>query len=94
MITANPDIKVIDFTNDIDFVIIGCDGIWDCLTNQEACDFVKEKLNAEGANPYEVKLSSILESMMDKICATDIYNETGVGCDNMTCMIIQFKKNN
>ena len=29
MITANPDIKVVDFTSDIDFVIIGCDGIWD-----------------------------------------------------------------
>ena len=44
MITANPDIKVVDFTNDMDFVIIGCDGIWDCLKNQEACDFVKERL--------------------------------------------------
>ena len=44
-------------------------------------------------NPNQIKLSGILESMMDRICATDIYNETGVGCDNMTCMIIQFKKN-
>ena len=90
MITSNPDIKIEDFSNDVDFIIIGCDGIWDCLTNQEACDIVKEKLNVN--NPYSVKLSGILEEMMDKICATDIYNETGVGCDNMTCMIIQFKK--
>ena len=43
MIAANPDIKV-DFTSDIDFVIIGCDGIWDCLKNQEACDFVSQRL--------------------------------------------------
>ncbi len=27
MITANPEIKVVDFDKDIDFVIIGCDGI-------------------------------------------------------------------
>ena len=40
MITADPDIKIIDYSKDIDFVIIGCDGIWDCLSNQEACDFV------------------------------------------------------
>ena len=44
MITANPDIKIVDFKDDIDFVIIGCDGIWDCLQNQEACDFVSKRL--------------------------------------------------
>ena len=87
MITANPDIKVVDFTNDIDFVIIGCDGIWDCLKNQEACDFVKERLN----NP-EKKISQIVEEMLDSIVAKDLYNETGVGCDNMTCVVIVFKK--
>ena len=88
MITANPDIKVVDFTNDIDFVIIGCDGIWDCLTNQEACDFVSKRLKE---NPDQ-KISKIIEEMLDEICAQDLYNETGVGCDNMTCEVIVFKK--
>ena len=88
MITANPDIKVINFTNDIDFVIIGCDGIWDCLKNQEACDFVSKRLKD---NP-DIKISKIVEEMMDEIVAKDLYNETGVGCDNMTCIVIVFKK--
>ena len=88
MITANPDIKVVDFTNDIDFVIIGCDGIWDCLKNQEACDFVINKLRD---NP-DIKISKIVEDMLDSIVAKDLYNETGVGCDNMTCIVIVFKK--
>ena len=88
MITANPDIKVVDFTNDMDFVIIGCDGIWDCLKNQEACDFVKERLKK---NP-DIKISKIIEEMLDSIVAKDLYNETGVGCDNMTCIVIVFKK--
>ena len=90
MITANPDIKVVDFTNDIDFVIIGCDGIWDCLKNQEACDFVSKKLKD---NP-EIQISKIVEDMLDTIVAKDLYNETGVGCDNMTCVVIVFKKGN
>ena len=89
MITANPDIKVIDYEKDIEFVIIGCDGIWDCLKNQEACDFVTKKLKE---NP-KIKISKIIEDMMDSILAKDLYNETGVGCDNMTCIIIVFKKN-
>ena len=89
MITANPDIKVVNFDKDIDFVIIGCDGIWDCLTNQEACDFVTKRLREKP----NIKISSIVEEMLDSIVAKDLYNESGVGCDNMTCIIIVFKKN-
>ncbi|MCQ2819314.1 MAG: protein phosphatase 2C domain-containing protein [archaeon] len=86
MITANPDIAVEELNKDCDFMIIGCDGIWDCLTNQAACDFVKQRLEKDN----NIKLSKVVEEMMDSIIATDIYNETGVGCDNMTCMVIQF----
>lgn len=84
MITANPDIIKEELSKDCDFIIIGCDGIWDCLSNQQACDFVSQRLT------HDVKLSSIIEEMMDSIIATDLNNELGVGCDNMTCMIIQF----
>ncbi len=40
----------------------------------------------------DIKVSKIIEEMMDSIVATDLYNETGVGCDNMTCIVIVFKK--
>ena len=88
MITANPDIEVEDLTSDLDFIIIGCDGIWDCLTNQEACDFVAKRLKEN----KDIKVSAIIEEMMDNIVAKDLYNESGVGCDNMTCIVIVPKK--
>ena len=88
MITANPDILVEDYSTDIDFIVIGCDGIWDCLTNQKCCEMISEKMK----NNPGIKLSTIIEEIMDEILAKDLYNETGVGCDNMTCMIIVPKK--
>ena len=88
MITANPDIEVEDLTSELDFIIIGCDGIWDCLTNQEACDFVAKRLK----DNKDIKVSAIIEEMMDNIVAKDLYNESGVGCDNMTCIVIVPKK--
>ena len=88
MITANPDIKVVDYDKDIEFIIIGCDGIWDCLKNQEACDIVTKRLREDPG----IKISKIIEDMMDSIVAKDLYNESGVGCDNMTCIVIVFKK--
>lgn len=87
MITAYPDVVVEDLTSDDEFIILGCDGIWDCLQDQDACEIVKEKIYDKN-----IKLSSILEKMMDDICAKDIYSETGVGCDNMTCIVVEFKK--
>ena len=90
MITANPDIKNIDYKDDIDFVIIGSDGIWECLTNQEACDFVRKRLK----DNHDIQISKIIEEMLDSIVAEDLYNEKGVGCDNMTCFVIVFKKEN
>jgi serine/threonine protein phosphatase PrpC len=70
MITANPDIVEEDLTNDINFIVIACDGIWDCLSNQECCDFISERLKK---NP-NILLSKIIEEMFDSIIASDIYS--------------------
>lgn len=69
MITAYPDVVVDNLTSECSFIVIACDGIWDCLTNQEACDFISERLKK---NP-NCKLSRIIEEMFDLIVAPDIY---------------------
>ena len=34
-ITANPDTYSFDLTNEVDFILMGCDGIWEKKSNEE-----------------------------------------------------------
>lgn len=85
MITAVPEIRRQKIGEDTAFLILACDGIWDCLTSQEAVDFVGELIKKKD------KLSGVIEEMFDKIIAADVASSGGIGCDNMTCVIVQFK---
>lgn len=50
--TSFPDITVEEIKGDTDFLIVACDGIWDCLTSQQAVDFVyKTKAKLMGGKP-------------------------------------------
>lgn len=41
-VTSFPDVKKVPLSSDIDFIIIACDGIWDCFTNEEAIAFSRK----------------------------------------------------
>ena len=34
-VSAEPDVEVIDLDGDEDFVVLGCDGLWDNLTEDD-----------------------------------------------------------
>ena len=56
-------------------------GIWDCLSSQQVIDFTRRAVANGDA------LGKICEDMMVKCLATD--SETGgIGCDNMTVVIV------
>lgn len=42
-------------------------------------------------NKKRDRLSLAIEDMFDKIIATDVASSGGIGCDNMTAVVIQFK---
>lgn len=37
MITAEPDVRSVLITDDDRFIILACDGVWDCMTSQQVC---------------------------------------------------------
>lgn len=44
------------------------------------------------AQRSNVVVSRIVELMMDKICPSNLALSEGLGADNMTCMVIEFNK--
>lgn len=72
-------------------MIIACDGIWDCMSSQDAVSFVHSKIGRFKKPQEKPKLSTIVEQLLEKICATDVAGSAGIGTDNMTCMIVEFK---
>jgi serine/threonine protein phosphatase PrpC len=91
MITCVPDIKKVALTTEDKFVIIACDGIWDCLTSQQCVDFFHKNIKARKSGQPSVKC---IEDMFDEIICKDVHSPDcdGSGTDNMTCILIEFKK--
>ncbi|KAL7191539.1 hypothetical protein ACSBR2_023590 [Camellia fascicularis] len=83
ILTANPDVNTVELCDDDEFIVLACDGIWDCMSSQEVVDFVREQLKTE------TKLSVLCERVFDR-CIAPIAG--GKGCDNMTMILVQFKK--
>ena len=85
MLVAIPEIRIQKLSSSIDFLIIACDGIWDCLTSEDCVTKVGELLQIKS------KPSQVVEEIFDKIIASDVHSAQGIGCDNMTCIVVQFK---
>ncbi|KAF5932482.1 hypothetical protein HYC85_028653 [Camellia sinensis] len=83
IVTANPDVNTVELCDDDEFLVIACDGIWDCMSSQQVVDYVQRQLNAE------TKLSVVCERVLDRCLAP---SAGGEGCDNMTMILVQFKK--
>eukprot|EP00918_Siedleckia_nematoides_P029409 GHVU01063409.1.p1 GENE.GHVU01063409.1~~GHVU01063409.1.p1 ORF type:complete len:510 (-),score=57.80 GHVU01063409.1:287-1816(-) len=82
IITSNPEVTCHEITKEDEFLIIACDGIWDCLSSQQVVDFVRYQVS-EGK-----ELTEIGEMMCDHCLAPDTISGAGIGCDNMTVLVV------
>ena len=95
IVTSYPDIREHSIGFDADFLIIACDGIWDCLTSQSACDKFKERITSiSKSKEKNLKNTNIVSEILDNILAKNVTTSGGIGCDNMTCILVVFTKPN
>lgn len=85
IVTAYPELMECRLVEGDEFMVIACDGIWDVMSSQRCVDFVRERLTTS------VALSKICEEMCDECMAPDTKG-SGIGCDNMSVVIVVFKQ--
>ncbi|CAO3597023.1 unnamed protein product [Absidia cylindrospora] len=84
-VTAYPDIHEYEVTPNDEFLVLACDGIWDCRSDQQVVDIIRYGLTLKKT------LVQISEELMDTCLAES--NTASVGCDNMTLVIVAFLHN-
>lgn len=92
IVTAFPEVEKFNITEDWEFVVLACDGIWDVMTNQEVVNFVRTRLaqsevRANGTESF-MDPEEICEELVTCCLAPDPL--MGTGCDNMTVVIVCF----
>ena len=59
--TAYPEIIKMKITKDIEFIIMACDGVWDCVDIQKLCEHIALRLKSR------MKISEIVAELFDQI---------------------------
>ncbi|XP_055341557.1 probable protein phosphatase 2C T23F11.1 isoform X2 [Paramacrobiotus metropolitanus] len=81
IVCAWADITVRTLTDDWEFLVMACDGIWDVMTNAEVVEFVRNRF-AQHLEPRR-----IAQDLLYTCLAPDT-SMGGLGADNMTIEII------
>ena len=84
-VTSNPDLTMQERTKRDQFIVLACDGIWDCVTNEESCKKMSEALSKP--NLKDDNIAPCVEKLFEEILAPT--TDDGIGTDNMTCILIK-----
>ncbi|CAH2037065.1 unnamed protein product [Thlaspi arvense] len=79
-VTATPDIHAFELTERENFMILGCDGLWEVFGTSDAVGFV-QKLLKEGLSVSTISRRLVKEAAKERHCK-----------DNCTAIVIVFKR--
>ncbi|CAD8185465.1 unnamed protein product [Paramecium pentaurelia] len=86
VVIAQPDIKIFRITNQHDFMVLGCDGIFDKMDSQEVIDKIWNDLKKNKDNQ---NLHAQISSAVDAVLKEVVIRKSS---DNITLLIIAFNE--
>jgi len=81
-ISPMPDVMTADIGALDEFLVLGCDGLYELMTWNSVCAFVRKRIQ-------EVPLATIAESLLDECCSPDMALTEGRGTDNESVIIVR-----
>jgi len=81
-VTAVPEIRTCELTDEDEFLLLGCDGVFELKSSQDAVDLVRTGL-MEGKPTTEV-----VEELVDSCCSSNLFQTQGHGGDNVSAMVV------
>jgi len=87
MVVARPEITIVKLVEDVDFLLLATDGIWDRLSNQQAVDLARSAVAEQARREETLEWGSICQKLVDE-CMKISADVGGEGPqDNMTVML-------
>ena len=81
-VTSTPDVIVRDITDDMCFIVVASDGVWEFLSNDKVKDIVLQYYNRN--DPKGAALQVVR-------AASKFWKEEGLAMDDITCIVYFIK---
>jgi len=81
ILSSEPEIHHISLTPDVEYLVVGSDGLYEHFTNEEIISFIKNGLNRSNNPNLEMIVKELVEEAIDR----------GSG-DNITILVVKFEK--
>jgi protein phosphatase 1G len=85
-VSAEPDVRIVQLNEREDgFFVLGCDGVFELLKNQDIIDFVHQGLEAN------VPVGALTERLLDQCISPNLMVTQGKGGDNVSAIIVRLR---
>lgn len=77
LVSPEPEVSVLERHAEDEFLILACDGIWDVMSNEQVCDFIRSRL----------KVTESLSQIANEVVDACLYKGSQ---DNMSIVLVTF----
>eukprot|EP00927_Polykrikos_kofoidii_P042611 TRINITY_DN3663_c0_g1_i1.p1 TRINITY_DN3663_c0_g1~~TRINITY_DN3663_c0_g1_i1.p1 ORF type:complete len:491 (-),score=68.92 TRINITY_DN3663_c0_g1_i1:169-1641(-) len=84
-VIAVPEVSTVELVAEDEFIVLGCDGVFELNTSQKVVDLIKGQLDDR------ISVDKAAEHLVDVSCTTNPMRTHGLGADNCSAVVIRLR---